>query len=80
MAELAVKRNTDSISDGRDRFKHRIALVLSGYDYDRQCDRVRSAIHGLKSAGVSVDYDRLLHDLWYWNEDIKQSWARAYWR
>lgn len=56
------------------RFQHLLAA-----DRGEIPERVMRMVLMAKSQGVSVNYEKLLHDLKYWGERTKTEWAAAFW-
>lgn len=59
-------------------FDIRFRRLLS-CDRDEICDRLRPIVLAAKAEGISVNYERLFIDLWYWSNNVKANWAREYW-
>jgi CRISPR type I-E-associated protein CasB/Cse2 len=42
-------------------------------------ERLRPVIFAAKAKGITVNYEELFTDWWYWGEKVKARWAREYW-
>jgi CRISPR system Cascade subunit CasB len=78
-ASLARLARTDaSKSNGAER----MTMVLLRADRDELPHHLRRAVLLLRSAGVPVAWEQLLHDLRWWSAPssrVRQRWARDYW-
>jgi len=71
---------TVSLLSFSDTSAERRFLRLLGADSDEIFDMLFSVITQAKSKNISVNYERLLHDLIYWGDKIKHQWARSFYR
>lgn len=77
--EVERKRGEIPSEDGKltpteRRFQHLLAS-----ERDEVKDRVQRMVLMARSQGIPVNYERLAHDLQYWNERTKTDWASAFW-
>ena len=70
-ADNAKKKN---LSPTERRFQHLLAA-----DRSEIPERVMRMVLMAKSQGVSINYEKLMHDLKYWGERTKTAWAAAFW-
>lgn len=69
------KRGDDNkLTPTERRFQHLLAA-----ERHEVCDRVLRMVKLAKAQNVSVNYERLLQDLGYWNDRTRTEWAAAYW-
>src|SRR5262249_30561716 len=59
-------------------FDGRFRRLLS-CDRDELGNRLRPIILAAKAKGISINYEELFTDWWYWGDRVKARWAREYW-
>jgi len=72
---MASRRTQQNAIEVNERYLKRI---LSSRDYQSLCPRLAFVLHMIKGTDVPVDYERLLSDIVFWNEDTRIRWASAY--
>ena len=68
-------KGDDKLTPTERRFQHLLAAEAGAELFGRVTRMVLMA----KSQGVSVNYERLVIDLGYWNERTRREWASAFW-
>ena len=52
---------------------------LLGCDRDDICKHIRSVVYAASARGITINYEQLFADLWYWSDGVKVRWAREFW-
>jgi CRISPR system Cascade subunit CasB len=68
-------KGEDKLTPTERRFQHLLAAEAG----DELFTRVTRMILMAKSHGVPVNYEKLLGDLFYWNERTRREWASEFW-
>jgi len=60
-------------------FDLRFRRLLACENRDEACERIVPVVLAAKAKGVTVNYETLFADLWFWSDRVKTRWAQAYW-
>lgn len=66
------------LKGGHSSFELRFKRLLT-CDRTEISEHVAAVVHAAQAKGKSVSYARLLSDLLCWGDDVKVSWAKAFW-
>lgn len=78
--QIAAKRDggakgDDKLTPTERRFQHLLAAEAG----EELFSRVTRLVLMAKSQGVSVNYEKLVIDLCFWNDRTRREWASAFW-
>lgn len=73
-----IGRTCRRLSGEHNSFDGRFRRLLS-CDRDEIFERLAPVILAAKAKSVAVNYEQLFADLWYWSDQVKESWASEYW-
>ena len=65
--------------DGKSPYDAKFRRLLSSDSVDEICGFLPGIIKAAQTKSVSIDFNRLYKDLWYWGTKVKLNWANAYW-
>lgn len=73
------KKSAEGADDAHSPLDVRVRRLLACDSKESICSLLPDLVRGMKNENVRIDYDTLFRDLIFWDDSIREKWARDYW-